>query len=228
MKHIGIAALTAEGAAIVYRHICEASMRRLGEYRHPEISLHSFSLSEHLNVGSERKEKWSTLIKASADKLRASGADFMICPSNTPHDIYDEVVGSLPIPWLHIVRPVRRKAESSRAKTLLLLGTRFTLESDFYDREFHGSGIALVRPDAGDMNRIHEVINAELIMGVVASASQQYLSQVLQKHASTGVDGAILGCTELPMIINQSMTRLALFDSAALLAEAAIEYAVAS
>ena len=134
MKHIGIAALTAEGAAIVYRHICEASMRRFGEHRHPEISLHSFSLSEHLNVGSDRREKWGMLIKASASKLRASGADFMICPSNTPHDVYDDVASSLPIPWLHIVQPIRRKAEAAKAKQLLLLGTRFTLESDFYDR----------------------------------------------------------------------------------------------
>jgi aspartate racemase len=227
MKHIGIAALTAEGAAIVYRHICEASMRRFGGYRHPEISLHSFSLSEHLNVGVDRREKWSSLIEASAEKLCASGADFMICPSNTPHDIYDDIKDRLPIPWLHIVAPVRRKAESCNAGKLLLLGTRFTLESDFYDREFRGSGVSLVRPSAEEAERLHEIINKELIMGVVAGDSQQYLAQVLRKHASCGIDGAILGCTELPMIINSSVTSLALFDSAALLAEAAIERAAA-
>jgi aspartate racemase len=226
MKHIGIAAITAEGAAIVYRHICKAAAIRLGEYCHPEISLHSFSLSEHLNVGSDRRERWGMLIESSADKLRASGADFMICPSNTPHDIYDDVKNRLPIPWLHIAPPVRRMAESANVKKLLLLGTRFTIDSSFYDKEFSGSDISLVRPDREETTNIHDIINRELISGVVAASSQQYLSRVLAKHASMGIDGVILGCTELPMIINESITSLALFDSATLLAEAAIEQAI--
>ena len=226
MKHIGIAAITAEGAALVYRHICEASIRRFGEHLHPEISLHSFSLSEHLNVGSDRRETWGRLIKQSAARLQASGANFMICPSNTPHDIYDDVQDQLPIPWLHIVPPVRRKAESVEAKRLLLLGTRFTIESDFYDEEFRGSGMTLVRPATEETTRIHDIINKELIRGVVTFTSQQYVSRVLQKHASAGIDGVILGCTELPLIVNASNTSLALFDSAALLAEAAIEEAM--
>jgi aspartate racemase len=226
MKHIGIAAITAEGAAIVYRHICNAAASRLGDNRHPEISLHSFSLSEHLNAGADRREKWAMLIEASAAKLRASGADFMICPSNTPHDIYEDVKNRLPIPWLHIVQPIRRSAESAKAKRLLLLGTRFTIDSGFYDSEFRGSETALVRPALEETAYVHDIINTELIRGVVASASRQYLSQLLAKHASSGIDGVILGCTELPLIINESITTLALFDSATLLAEAAIEQAI--
>jgi aspartate racemase len=227
MKHIGIAAITAEGAALVYRHICKAATRKLGEYCHPEISLHSFSLSEHLNVGSDRREKWSLLMKASAEKLHASGADFMICPSNTPHDIYDDVKDRLPIPWLHIVQPVRRMAESFKAQKLLLLGTRFTIDSDFYDKQFRGSDIALVRPDREETANIHEIIDKELIRGIVTTGSQQYLSRVLESHAAAGIDGVILGCTELPMIINESTTSLALFDSATLLADTAVEEAIA-
>ena len=203
-------------------------MRRLGEFRHPEISLHSFSLSEHLDITADRREKWAALIKASAEKLRASGADFMICPSNTPHDIYDDIASEMPIPWLHIVQPVRQAAESLRLKAVLLLGTRFTLESDFYDRRLLNAGIALVRPDLVEMARIHDIINKELIRGKVMDASQHFLSQMLLRYASGGVDGVILGCTELPMIISPSMTSLPLLDSATLLAEAAIDYAVAT
>ena len=227
MKHIGIAAITAEGASIVYRHICKVSAARLGSYRHPEISLHTFSLAEHVIVGADRREKWGALITSSADKLRVSGADFMICPSNSPHDVYDAVASALPIPWLHIVPPVRRMAESVDAKNVLLLGTRFTIESDFYDREFRGSGITLVRPTTEQTTRIHDIIHSELIWGVVTAVSQQYFAHVLQEHATAGVDGAILGCTELPLIVDERLTNLTLFDSATLLAEAAIEHAIA-
>jgi aspartate racemase len=228
MQHIGIAAITAEGAALVYRHICHAASNRLGEHHHPEISLHTFSLSEHLDAGSDRKAKWSSLIMSSAQKLQASGANFMICPSNTPHDIYDDVVDRLPIPWLHIVQPIRQAAQLANAKQVLLLGTRFTLESDFYDRQFRGSDIELVRTDEQETTSIHDIINRELIKGIVTATSQQYLSRVMSKYASMGVDGVILGCTELPMIINGSMTKLALFDSATLLAVAALDRAIDS
>ena len=226
MQHIGIAAITAEGAALVYRQICHAASQRLGEHHHPEISLHTFSLSEHLHAGSDRKERWSSLIMASAQKLQASGADFMICPSNTPHDVYDDVVNQLPIPWLHIVKPVRQAAQVAKAKQLLLLGTRFTLESDFYDNQFRGSNIELVRTDGQETASVHDIINRELIKGVVTPTSQQYFSRVISKYASMGVDGVILGCTELPLIINGSMTKLALFDSATLLADAALDRAI--
>ena len=118
-------------------------------------------------------------------------------------------------------------AEASEAKKLLLLGTRFTIDSDFYDKQFRGSDISLVRPDREETANIHEIIDKELIRGIVTTISQQYLSRVLEKHAAAGIDGVILGCTELPMIINESTTSLALFDSAILLAEAAIEQAMA-
>ena len=163
---------------------------------------------------------------SSAQKLQASGADFMICPSNTPHDIYDDVVNRLPIPWLHIVPPVRRAAHISKARRVLLLGTRFTLEGDFYDKRFRGSDLEIVRTDAQETANIHEIINRELIKGIVTPSSQQYLSLVMSKYASMGVDGVILGCTELPLIISSSMTKLALFDSATLLADAALDRAI--
>lgn len=225
LKHIGIAAITAEGAAIVYRRICKNAAQRFGDYRHPEISLHTFSLSEHVSAGADRRTKWGALVRASAEKLRAAGAELMICPSNTPHAIYDDVASSLPLPWLHIAQPVRRMAEAARATSLLLLGTKFTVESDFYDREFNGSDIALVRPHPEQTARIHDIIHAELIWGVVTPQSRQYFAHVLAEHAAAGVDGAILGCTELPLIVDETVTRMALFDSAALLADAAIEQA---
>ena len=140
MKHIGIAAVTAEGAALVYRQICALADKRLGGHRHPEITLHSFLLAEHVNVGADRHDKWADLLTRSIAKLHASGADFVICPSNTPHEVYARVAPRLPVPWLHIAQAVRREAQGRGLKRLLLLGTRFTLQSRLYDDLFEGSG----------------------------------------------------------------------------------------
>src|SRR5690606_37034243 len=144
MKHIGIAAVTAEGAALAYRRICAQAAQRLGDYQHPEITLHTFSLAEHVNVGEGRRQKWAELMRRSIDKLYAAGADFVSCPSNTPHDAYALVAPGLPVPWLHIADAVRREAVRRGVCRPLLLGTRFTLQSRVYDDVFDGSGIALL------------------------------------------------------------------------------------
>ncbi|MDN5938151.1 MAG: amino acid racemase [Salinisphaera sp.] len=227
MKHVGIAAITAEGAALVYRQICHLSEQIIGEFQHPEITLHSFSFSAHRVAAAQRREKWGELLKASAAKLRASGADFMICPSNTPHAVYDDIQDDLPLPWLHIVDPVRDQARAAGAKNLLLLGTRVTLEGDFYDRRFQGSGVALLRPQDADIQRVNDIIEQELIKGLVTDTSRRYMAPLLAGHAAAGADGVILGCTELPMIITDAITDLALLDTTTLLAEAAVRQAMA-
>ena len=153
MKHIGIAAVTAEGAALVYRRICSTAGERLGRYRHPEISMHSFPFSEHIEAGPRPHEKWADLLLASAKKLQASGADFMICPSNTPHEVYDQVSSKLNFPWLHIAEATGESAARKSMRRLLLLGTRFTLEGSVYDhRVFSENGIELVLPEEAEIN----------------------------------------------------------------------------
>ena len=226
MKHIGIAAVTAEGAALVYRRICSFSTTRLGKHCHPEISLHSFSFSEHVNAGPNRQEKWAELIAQSAMKLHRSGADFMICPSNTPHDVYSIVEPLLPFPWLHIASSVRRMAESKNINRVLLLGTRFTIEGDVYDKEFSGSGIELMRPDNDEAIQIHQYITAELVSGYVSNQSKQFFLQLLKKYALEGAGGVILGCTELPLVVTKENSYLPVLDSTIALADAAVEYAI--
>jgi len=226
MKHIGIAAVTAEGAALVYKRICSFSATRLGDHRHPEISLHSFSFSEHLNAGPNRNEKWVELITQSAIKLHSSGAEFMICPSNTPHDVYSLVTPRLPIPWLHIASSVRSMAESKDINKALLLGTKFTVESDMYDNEFSGSGIELIRPDSAEVTQTHQHITSELVSGYISTQSKGFFSQLLKKYARKGADGVILGCTELPLVVTKENSCLPILDSTIALADAAVEYAI--
>lgn len=226
MKHIGIAAVTAEGAALVYRRICSFAAERLGEHCHPEISLHSFSFSEHINVGPNRREKWATLITQSALKLHSSGADFMICPSNTPHDVYHLVEPQLPFPWLHIVSSVRARAESYGLKRVLLLGTKFTIESEMYDEQFSRSGIELIKPDHAEAIQMHQYINVELVNGQVGGSSKEFFSQLIKKYSGEGAEGLILGCTELPLVVTEALSCLRIIDSTITLAEAAVSFAI--
>lgn len=227
MKHIGIAAVTAEGAALAYRRICANAAERLGRYRHPEISLHSFSFSEHIEAGPRPHEKWADLLLASAEKLHASGADFMICPSNTPHEVYDQVSTKLPFPWLHIAEATRELAARQGMQRLLLLGTRFTLEGSVYDHgAFADNGVELVLPKEAEIRRVHEIITEELIQGEVREQTRAYLGDLTARYADKGVDGAMLGCTELPLAIDFINCRLPLVDSVVALADAAVDFAI--
>jgi len=226
MKHIGIAAVTAEGAALVYKRICSFSEMCLGEHCHPEISLHSFSFSEHVSAGPNGRIKWAQLITQSAIKLHASGADFMICPSNTPHDVYSLVTPHIPIPWLHITSSVRSIAESKDIKRALLLGTKFTVESDMYDNEFSGSGIELIKPDNAEATQTHQHITSELVSGYISTESKGFFSKLLKKYARAGADGVILGCTELPLVVTKVNSCLPILDSTIALSDAAVEYAI--
>lgn len=227
MKHIGIAAVTAEGAALVYRQICALADKRLGGHRHPEITLHSFSLAEHVNVGADRHDKWADLLTRSIAKLHASGADFVICPSNTPNEVYARVAPRLPVPWLHIAQAVRREAQGRGLKRLLLLGTRFTLQSRLYDDLFEGSGITFLRPDDGETSRIHQIIIDDPVPGRASAETCAWFSRLIGKYAAQEADGVILGCTELPLVIDEDSSSMAVLDSTAAPAARALEHALA-
>lgn len=141
MRHIGIAGVTAEGAALVFQEICRMSERAIGLHQNPEITLHMFSFAEHVNAGPDRLDTWARLLEASAAKLHATGADFMICPSNTPHEVYDRVAPRLPIPWINIAHAVRGDADARALRRPLLLGTRYTAASGVYDRAFENGAV---------------------------------------------------------------------------------------
>ncbi|MFC7448474.1 aspartate/glutamate racemase family protein [Rhodococcus daqingensis] len=225
MRHIGIAGVTAEGAAIVLQQICRISEHSIGLHENPEITLHMFSFAEHVNAGPDRLDTWASLLEASAAKLHASGADFMICPSNTPHEVYDRVASRLPIPWISITHAVRTEADARGLRRPLLLGTRYTAASGVYDRAF-ASAASLVAPSPAETDRIHEIITGELVRGIRSGESSDYLATLIRRHAESGGDAVILGCTELPMVVDDANSALPLLDSTKILAATAVEYAL--
>jgi aspartate racemase len=225
LKHIGIAAVTAEGAAITYKYICSESEKIFGKFTHPEISIHGFSFSEHVDFGDNRLEKWEGLLVDSIRKLESIGAELIICPSNTPHEVYQQVCRRINIPWLNIAQEVASVAELRDHLKILLLGTRYTFNSGLYVDAFSHLSAEIILPSDSEQEFVHNMIVNELISGVINEESKKYIGQMLIKYQEEGASAVILGCTELPLIINSKMTSLDVLDSTVILGNAAIQAA---
>ena len=228
VKHIGIVACSAPGAALCYRIICTEAEKLLGErYAHPEVSMHGYPFSEYVKF-IERGEwgRVADLMVASARKLAAIGADFAISPDNTIHVVFDEVVRRSPIPWLHIAEEVAKEASRRGFRRLGVLGTKYLMESDVYPSRLSRYGLEYVIPGEEDRVRINEVIFGELVYGVIRKESRDYLVEVIRGLEREGCDAVVLGCTELPLILNDEVSPLPTLDSTRILALAALREAV--
>ncbi|TQV72388.1 amino acid racemase [Aliikangiella marina] len=226
IKSIGIVACSSEGAALCYRTICNYSAEIFGEHAHPEIAIHSHSLAkyvEYLTVGD--LDKVAELMVSSAKKLKASGADFVICPDNTIHQAFDTVVESSPLEWLHIAEVVTQFAHAKGFKKLGILGTRWLVESQVYPEKLEANNIAWMRPSVADRNEIDKIIMHELVHGIFKQDSINYFVKVIERLQSQGCDSVILGCTEIPLIISDTNSPLPTLDSTRLLAKAAVDFA---
>jgi len=220
-QHIGIAACSAEGAALCYRTICVEGAQVLGAHAHPEVSMHTPSLAEYM----ERiyRGDWDgvgEMMLSSARKLAGMGADFLICPDNTLHQALPYVLPRSPLPWLHIAEVVAAEAAARGYRRVGLTGTRWLMGGPVYAKE-------LVRPDAAEREEINRIIMDELVYGVFKPAAVQYFQKVVEKMKRAGCDAVVLGCTEIPLIMNDANSPLPTLDSTRLLARAALRRALA-
>jgi aspartate racemase len=222
-RHIGIVAVSAEGAALCYRTICIEAPREMGEHAHPEITMHTHPLSEYMTP--IRRGDWpgvASLLLASARTVAAAGAAFAICPDNTVHQAFDLVAAESPIPWLHIARVVAEAAQGSGFRRLGVLGTRYLMEGPVYAQALERCGIACVIPDRPDRERVNAIIFEELVCGVLQDATRAYFQELIGKLAARGCDAVVLGCTEIPLIVEPDRAPLPTLDSTRLLARAAL------
>lgn len=226
-KHIGIVGCSAEGAALCYRTICTESPKILGEYAHPEISMHTHSLADYVDrLNNSDLLGVGDLMLSSAKKLEAQGADFLICPDNTIHQAFEYVIELSPLPWLHIAEVVAESAKSRGYRQLGILGTKWLVESDVYPKKMEEQNLGWLRPTNEQVDNIDHLIMEELVCGVSTPASVTYFQEVIQSLKDNGCDAVILGCTEIPLIISDSNSPLPTMNSNHLLAEAAIRLAV--
>ncbi len=226
-QHIGIVAGSAEGAALCYRTICLEAPAIMGEHNHPEITMNSVPLAEHMRY--IRANDWKGVASAlakSAGKVAQAGATFAICPDNTYHQAFPYLIRESPIPWLHIARAVAEEASRLGYSRLGILGTKYLMEGPVYPETLVEFRIDSKIPDEADRVRINEIIFNELVNGIFPEESRLYLNDVAGKLKMSGCDAVVLGCTELPLIVRPDDTPLPTLDSTRLLARAALKKAL--
>jgi aspartate racemase len=225
-RHIGIVACSAEGAALCYRTVCLEGSQWFGPLGHPEVSMHTQSFASYMrSIDSADWPGVAELMLASANKLARAGANFLICPDNTIHQAFPWVVRRSPLPWLHIAEVVATHAVERGYSRLGLTGTRYLVDSEVYPEKLAARGIAWVRPTPGERAEINRIIFEELIAGVFTDASVTTFQRVIGRMKDEGCDAVVLGCTEIPLIMNDGNSPLPTLDSTRLLARAALQNA---
>jgi aspartate racemase len=227
IRHIGIVACSAEGAALCYRTICVEGAQLLGPHAHPEVSMHTHALADYMKC-IERGD-WQgvgELMLSSARKLANCGAEFLICPDNTLHQAFDYVAARSPLPWLHIAEIVAAQALERGFRRLGLTGTRYLVDSEVYPEKLAARGLAYVRPNTAEREEVNRIIMQELVYGVFKPAAVACFQRIIQRLKDEGCDAVVLGCTEIPLIMNDANCALPTLDSTRLLARAALRLAV--
>jgi aspartate racemase len=225
-RHIGVVACSAEGAALCYRTVCLEGPQLFGPLEHPEISMHTHSFAAYVRC-LERGD-WpgvAELMLASAGKLARCGADFLICPDNTLHQALPWVLRRSPLPWLHIAEVVAAHAAERGFRRLGLTGTRYLVDSEVYPEKLAARGLAYLRPNPTERAEINRVIFEELIAGIFKPEAVACFQRVMARMKDEGCDAVVLGCTEIPLIMNDDNSPLPTLDSTRLLARAALRRA---
>jgi aspartate racemase len=226
-KHIGIVSVNYEGTSLCYRAICIEAAKLMGEYQHPQITIHSFPLAEYMHFVSRLDwEGVAGLLIDSAEKVARAGADFAICPANTVHEAFKFMRNRSPIPWLHIVEVVGDVAAARGLAKLGILGTKFLMDANLYRDVLADRGIEAVAPDDEQRKKLNQFIFDELVKGTFESSTKEYFRGVAGDLAKRGCDAVVMGCTEIPLILEPRDVEVPLLDSTRLLAKAALEEAL--
>lgn len=226
VRHIGIVAVSAEGAALCYRTICVEGASVLGPHDHPQITMHTYPLAEYLKlIEANRWHDAGGLLMASANVLVGAGAELLVCQDNTLHQALDLVREQSPVEWLHIAEEVGSVAAARRCQRLGILGTRYLMEGPVYPEKLAAWDIACEIPAVRDRERINAIIFNELVYGHLNATSRAYFRDVIESLGERGCDAVVLGCTEIPLLVSETDSPLPAFDSTRILARAALREA---
>lgn len=230
MKKIGIiGGIGPESTLDYYRGIIDAFRDLAGGLHSPEIIIYSADLAELLGILEARNlEALADWLLFRLEALHRAGAEFAVIASNTPHVVFDEVARRSPLPMLSIVEATCKKAESLGAKRPGLMGTQFTMAADFFFKPFHARGMALSVPSPEEQQFIHEKLFSEIELGIIKDSTRQDLLAIVERMiARDAIDSLILGCTELPLILDREAFGIPFLNTAAIHVSAIVEAAMA-
>lgn len=227
MKRIGIVAHSAEGAALSFQTVCREGQARLGEHMHPEVVLSAIPMG--LSMDAWLADDYDAVgfhLRRGVEQVAAAGADFFLCPDNTAHIALERIADSLPIAGLHIAEVVAHEVGRSGWARAGILGTKWTMTGRVYPNALERHGLAHVAPDAETREALDAAIFDELCQGVFRPETTARFQRAIDDLADAGADCAILGCTEIPLIITPENSSLPVLDSTRLQARYAVAEAL--
>ena len=223
MKHIGIVACSAEGAALCYQTICRDALTLVGKHDHPRITMDSIPMAAWMPAFKARDHRGlAHIMLESVRVLVDAGVDFAICPDNSAHLGWEDVQQESPVPWLHIAQVVGQEAQRRGYARVGVLGTRFTMQGPVYRETFARMGIEMLVPEASDAEDVDRIIFEELVDGVFTDESRARYYEVITRLRECGCDAVALACTEIPLLVRPQESPLPTLDSTRLLAAAAL------
>ena len=228
MKTIGlIGGMSWESTIPYYRHINEAVKQQLGGLHSARIVLYSVNFHDIERL--QHAGDWDAagaLLADAARALAAAGAEVIVICTNTMHKVAPAIEAAVALPLLHVADPTAAAIKASGLRKVGLLGTRFTMEQDFYRDRLAASGLEVVIPDAAGRAAVHRIIYEELCLGQVLETSRQQYRQVMTGLVVQGAEAIILGCTEISLLVGPDDASVPLFDTTALHAQGAAEWAL--
>ena len=229
MKIIGlIGGMSWESSLEYYRIINEEVRNKLGGFHSAKCIMYSVDFAE-IEVLQHRGE-WSEtarILSRAAQSLEAAGADFLVLCTNTMHKVVPEIEAAVRIPLLHIADSTAERIKSQGFKKTGLLGTRFTMEEDFYRGRLEKKhGLEVIVPEKADRETVHRVIYHELVDGRLKDESRRKFAAAIERLAQAGAEAVILGCTEIGLLVKEKDSALPIFDTTRIHAEAAVEWAL--
>ncbi len=229
MKKIGLIGGMSWESSLVYYEIINKKVREvLGGFHSSKCIMESVDFAEIEKL--QHKDDWNSLNKImvdSARNLENAKADIIILCTNTMHLCSEEIKKNVNIPFLHIAEATGRKIKNQKIKKVLLLGTRFTMEKDFFKKILRDNfGIEIIIPDKNDREIVHQIIYKELVHGKIQSTSKKEYQRIINDSINNGAEGVILGCTEIPLLIKDKDINIPAFDTTRIHAESAVEFAL--
>lgn len=228
-KTLGIiGGMSWESTQSYYRLINQGIKEALGGLHSADILLHSIDLAPIAILQAQGAwEELGDIMVSSGQRLQAGGADGILIATNTMHKVADQVQAATNLPLIHIADATADAIKQQGLTKIALLGTNFTMTEDFYTKRLKSAGLQVMIPDEAARTEVHRIIYEELCQGHLLDSSKQYYTQVIKNLAVQGVEGVILGCTEIGLLINQEDSPIPVFDTTVIHAAAAVEFLLA-
>ncbi|WP_147678466.1 aspartate/glutamate racemase family protein [Algibacter pacificus] len=228
MKTIGlIGGITPESTVLYYRILNHLAQSTYGEPHSAKLIINSVDFGQIVQL--QKENRWDVLddiMKQAAVSLEQAGASCILICANTMHLTIEAVKKGVNIPVIHIAEATSKEILAKGLKKVALLGTKYTMEKTFYTDVLKGFGIETIIPEFEDRNEIHRIIYSELSKGLLTAASKVIYLKIINKLIADGAEGIILGCTEIPLLIEQSDVEVPVFDTTTIHAQAAFKLAL--